>query len=114
MAKRTPKKPTATGFDTFFAEQMRSPSFARAYASARAEVATVDTIVRAIDAAREARGMTKAELARAAGMAPEMLRRLFTAEEPNPTIETVVRVLAAVGSTLAVVPLTAVTPRMRS
>ncbi|WXB20221.1 helix-turn-helix transcriptional regulator [Pendulispora albinea] len=47
--------------------------------------------------------MSKAELARAAGVRPEIIRRLFTAEEPNPTLETVVRVIAAVGCTLRVV-----------
>jgi transcriptional regulator with XRE-family HTH domain len=34
--------------------------------------------------------MTKAELARRAGMAPEVVRRLFTAEGPNPTAATLV------------------------
>jgi DNA-binding phage protein len=100
MARRASK----TGFDKFVDEQMRSPSFAREYAAARAEVDAVDQIVRAIDVARERLGMTKAQLARAAGMRPEIVRRLFSAEEPNPTLETIVVLMAAVGRTLAVVP----------
>jgi DNA-binding phage protein len=95
---------TKTGFDKFVDAQMRSPSFAREYAAARAEVDAVDQIVRAIDVARLRLGMTKAQLARAAGMRPEIVRRLFSAEEPNPTLETIVVLMAAVGRALAVVP----------
>lgn len=42
------------------------------------------------DEARVQQGMTKAELARRAGMAPEAVRRLFTAEGPNPTAATLI------------------------
>ena len=48
--------------------------------------------MRALDNAREQQGMTKAELARRAGMAPEVVRRLFTAEGPNPTAATLVAI----------------------
>src|SRR5258708_373062 len=99
------KRPSKTGFDRFVDEQMRSPSFARAYAEARAEIDAVDRVVREIDEARQQCGMTKAELAHAAGMQPEVVRRLFTAKKPNPTLETLVRLMVAVGRTLAVVPL---------
>lgn len=105
MAKR-PK----TSFDNFVDEQMRSSSFANTYVNARAEIDAVDRIVRVIDKVRRNHNMTKAALARAAGMRPEILRRLFTATDPNPTLETIVRVMAVLGQTLTVVPL----PRARS
>jgi transcriptional regulator with XRE-family HTH domain len=50
----------------------------------------VDELVRALDEARERRGLTKAELARRAGMASEAVRRLFTAEGVNPTAATLI------------------------
>lgn len=100
-----PRRTSKTGFDKYFEKQMRSPSSARAYTEARAEVDLIDRIMRdilqGIDDARQERGMSKAELARAAGMREEIVRRLFTAREtPNPTLETIVRMMVAVGRTL--------------
>lgn len=94
MARRTAKK---TGFDTFFDEQMKAPSFAKNYVSARAEIDTIDQIVRALDAARESSGLTKAALAEAIEARPEVVRRLFTTERPNPTLSTLIRLAAALG-----------------
>ena len=88
---------TKTGFDKFFDEQMKSPSFAKNYAEARAEVDAIDNMVRALDAAREKSGLTKAELATAIDARPEVVRRLFTAQRPNPTLSTIIRLAAAVG-----------------
>ncbi|MFI5296746.1 MAG: helix-turn-helix domain-containing protein [Polyangiales bacterium] len=96
-----------TAFDKFFDEQMAAPGFAKAYTEARAEVDAIDRIVRAIDEARVQRDMTKADLARVSGIRPELVRRLFTADSPNPTLDTVVRLMAAVGCTLDVVKLAA-------
>jgi ribosome-binding protein aMBF1 (putative translation factor) len=89
-----------TGFDKFFAAQMRDPSFAKRYPRARAEVDAVDRIVRALDEARVALGMSKAELARLISAKPEIVRRLFTSKAANPTLATVVKVASALGYTL--------------
>ena len=86
-----------TGFDKFFDEQMRAPKIARAYAKARAEVDGVDRIVRALDDARVQLGMTKGELAALISAKPEIVRRLFTAKSPNPTLATVVKLAEALG-----------------
>src|SRR4051794_24428022 len=88
---------TKTGFDKFFDEQMKSPSFARNYAEARAEVEAIDNMLRALDVAREKSGLTKAELAAAIDARPEVVRRLFTTKSPNPTLSTIIRLAAAVG-----------------
>lgn len=88
---------TKTGFDKLFDEQMKSASFAKSYAEARAEVDAIDNMVRALDAARERSGLTKAELAAAIDARPEFVRRLFTAKSPNPTLSTLIRLAAAVG-----------------
>ncbi len=93
MARRSRK----TGFDKFFNEQMKSTSFAKSYAEARAEVDAIDRLVRALDAARERSGLTKADLAEAIDARPEVIRRLFTQKNPNPTLSTLIRLAAALG-----------------
>jgi DNA-binding phage protein len=98
MARRT-----RTGFGRFFDEQMSSPSFAKAYAASRVEVDAVDRIVRALDQARVAGKMTKADLARAIAAKPEVVRRLFTQSNPNPTLGTVVHLAQALGYSLELV-----------
>jgi DNA-binding phage protein len=102
-----------TGFDRFVEEHMKQPSAAQAYAEARAEVDAVDALIRALDAARSTQGINKADLARAAEMRPEAIRRLFTVGSPNPTLATVVRIARELGYSLALVPLAKTRPRPR-
>jgi ribosome-binding protein aMBF1 (putative translation factor) len=91
------KRRTKTGLDKFFDGQMKSPSFAKCYGEARTEVDAIDNMVRALDAAREMSGLTKADLAAALDTRPEVVRRLFTTEHPNPTLSTFIRLAAALG-----------------
>jgi len=86
-----------TGVDKFFDEQMRSPSFAKNYTEARTEVDAIDRMVRALDAARDHSGLSKAELAAAIEARPEVVRRLFTTKKPNPTLSTLIRLAGALG-----------------
>jgi ribosome-binding protein aMBF1 (putative translation factor) len=86
-----------TGLDKFFDDQMKSVSFAKNYAKARAEVDAIDGMVRALDGAREKAGLTKADLAAAIDARPEVVRRLFTRKNPNPTLSTLIRLAAALG-----------------
>lgn len=58
-------------------------------------VRAIDELVRSIDHCREERGLTKAELARKAGLPPEAVRRLFTMRSPNPTATTLVALTRA-------------------
>jgi DNA-binding XRE family transcriptional regulator len=90
-------KRAKSGFDKFFDEQMKSPTFAKNYAEARAEVDAIDKLVSTIDAAREKSSLTKTELATAIDARPEVVRRLFTTKKPNPTLSTFIRLAAAVG-----------------
>jgi ribosome-binding protein aMBF1 (putative translation factor) len=94
---------TKTGFDKFFDQQMASPSFAKAYGESRSEIDAVDQLVRRLDEARLELGVSKAELARAISAKPEIVRRLFTTESPNPTLGTVVRLANALGYKLELV-----------
>lgn len=92
-----------TGFDRYFAKRMTDPKFAAEYASARAEIDATDKLIRALDAVREAGGLTKAQLARRIEAKPESIRRLFTAPDSNPTMETVFKVASALGYHLELV-----------
>ncbi len=94
---------TKTGFDRYFDERMRNPSFAAEYTEARAEIDAIDTLVRALDQARERSGLTKADLARKIDAKPEIVRRLLTASSGNPTMATVLKVASAVGCHLELV-----------
>src|SRR5687767_10011391 len=98
-----PRRPK-TGFDRFFDEQLEEPGFAEGYAQARAEIDAVDRIIRALDEARIETGLSKAELARLISAKPEVVRRLFTAESANPTLETIVKIASALGYKLELVP----------
>jgi transcriptional regulator with XRE-family HTH domain len=97
----TPRK---TGFQRYFGKRMSDPKFAVEYAAVRAEIDATDKLVRALDVAREAAGLTKAELARRIGAQPEAIRRLLTSTDSNPTMETVFRLTAALGHHLELVP----------
>ena len=95
---------TKTGFDRYFTERMKAPTFASEYGRARAEIDAIDTLIRALDQARERSGLTKADLARQIQAKPEIVRRLLTDASGNPTMTTVLRVASAVGCHLELVP----------
>ena len=93
-----------TAFDRYLDEKLKDEEFAREYAEARAEITTIDQIIRLLDTARKELNLSKAELARRIGAKPEIVRRLLTAEDPNPTIATVVKIAAALNLRLDLVP----------
>lgn len=93
-----------TGFDKFFDEQMRDPEAAAAYREARAEIDSIDALVRALDSARQSRRLSKAKLAHAARIPAASVRRLFTADRPNPSFSTIVGLLTSMGFALKLVP----------
>lgn len=83
-----------TEAERYFEKQLEDPEYRRTYEAAKARIAQTDALVRTLDERRVARGMTKAALARAAGMQPEAVRRLFTMESPNPTAGTLLALAA--------------------
>jgi DNA-binding phage protein len=86
-----------TAFDLDFERDMKDPEFRAAYQLARARIDAIDNLVRGLDEARQAQRMTKAELARRMSVQPEVVRRLFSMETPNPTMNTVVCAAQALG-----------------
>lgn len=97
-------KADKTGFDRYFDKRMKDGEFAAVYAEARSEIDSVDQLMRALDRVREKGGLSKADLARKMETQPETVRRLFTTDEPNPTLGTVIKMARSMGYSLALVP----------
>jgi transcriptional regulator with XRE-family HTH domain len=90
----------ANGLSVFWddlARDLEDPEFLREYIVESMRIATIDDLVSSLDRAREASGMTKADLARAISVEPAVVRRLFSGSHLNPTIGTVAEVAAALG-----------------
>jgi len=79
-----------TGGERYFESRAKIGEYRDAYDRARSSIDEVDRIVGAIENKRVSLGMSKAELARRVGIAPESVRRLLSAEHANPTLSTVV------------------------
>jgi DNA-binding XRE family transcriptional regulator len=84
-----------TEAERYLARRLDDPEYRRAYEEARERVDQIDSVIRAFDERREELDLTKAELARRAGVKPEAIRRLFSAEKPNPTLTTLVALAGA-------------------
>ena len=92
-----------TAFERDMAERMGSPEFAEEYRRAKVEISTMDELVRKIERERTRAKLTKADLARIAGLPEESIRKLLTAPGANPTVATLERLAAALGLRLALV-----------
>jgi len=97
------KRKRGTAFDQYLQKKMTDPEFADEYAKAKAEVDEIDRIIQTLDEAREKDHLSKAELARRIDSSPEIIRRLFTSESPNPTIATTLKIARALGFRLELV-----------
>jgi len=97
-------KTVKTGFDRYFSERMKDRKFAPAYREARTGVDSVDAFMRSLEGARATAGVSKAKLAQLTGTQPAAMRRLLTADAPNPTLSTVMGILRSLGYGLALVP----------
>src|SRR5271170_3709871 len=85
-----------TGAEHYFeARAAQSREYRQALDAARARIAAVDGVVRALDERRRELGLSKAELARQAGMRPEVVRRLLGGSPANPTLATVISLASA-------------------
>lgn len=81
------------------ADALNTPADIAAYLDAYLEDGTPEELLRALSTVARARGMT--ELARQSGISREALYRALC-ESGNPTLDTLVRVLKALGVRLAV------------
>jgi DNA-binding phage protein len=93
-----------TGAERYLANRLKDPEYRQAYEDARERIDQIDSVIRALDSRREELHLTKAELARRAGVKPEAIRRLFSAEKPNPTLTTLVALAGALDLELRPTP----------
>lgn len=89
------------------AMDLKDPEFLRDYVVESMRIATIDRLVNELDEAREAAGLTKAELARAIGAEPASIRRVFASGHSNPTLGTLAEVASALGMQVTLTPLPA-------
>lgn len=89
------------------ARDLQDPEFLRDYVVESVRIATIDSVVNELDEAREAAGLSKADLARAISAEPAVIRRLFSATGVNPTLGTLAEVAAALGMRVTLEPLPA-------
>ncbi len=94
MASR-PSAPR-TGAERYFAGLQEDEEYALAYKQARYEIDEIDRIMRQVEQRRQDLGWSKARLARSAGLKPEAVRRLLTAQVVNPTLRTILALANAV------------------
>jgi DNA-binding phage protein len=93
-----------TGAERYLAEQLKDPEFGEAYERARDEIDLVDRFIRALDDRRVQLNLSKAEVARRAGMKPEAIRRLFSSEGANPTLRSLVVLAEALDVEIQAMP----------
>ena len=96
-----------TGAERYLAGRREDPEYLHAYVAARRRIDQIDSIIRMLDQRRCNLELSKAELARRANLRPEVIRRLFSAERPNPTLATLVALAEALELELAAEPLEA-------
>lgn len=84
-----------TGAERYLVGRLDDPEYRSAYEQAKERIDQIDWVVRALDDRRAELNLTKADLARRAGVKPEVIRRLFSAEKPNPTLRTLVAIAGA-------------------
>lgn len=89
------------------ARDLEDPEFLREYIRESVRIATIDRLVNGLDQARQAAGLSKAELARAISAQPSVVRRLFSSAHVSPTVGTLAEVAAALGMQLTLQPLSA-------
>ena len=94
-----------TGAERYLKHRREDPDYDRAYTSARRRIDQIDTLIRGLDERRCSLNLSKAELARRAGLRPEVIRRLFSTESPNPTLSTIVALAGALELELTAEPL---------
>lgn len=93
-----------TAAERYLRRRLEDAEYADAYRTARDNIDRVDALVRSIEGRRQELGLTKAELARRAGLKPEAVRRLLSATQPNPTLATLLSIAKALDSSLALMP----------
>jgi DNA-binding XRE family transcriptional regulator len=79
------------------------PDLIARHESRLAALDQIDTLLAQLRAAREAKGLSLADVTRLTGMDRSALSKLENGQRPNPTVDTLIRYAEAVGRRLVVV-----------
>jgi DNA-binding phage protein len=110
MAKTKAPTTTASFHDRRLASRLEDSEFRTEFERASREINAIDVLVNQLDGLREARGLTKAELAREIDKNPASVRRLLTAPS-NPELRTIVAMADALDADVVIVPRSRRDPR---
>jgi len=83
---------------------LKDPEFLRDYIVESIRISTIDEILGRLDEVREENRLSKADLARAIGAEPAVVRRLFASAHVNPTLGTLAEVAATLGLRISLEP----------
>lgn len=100
-----------TAAEDHFARLRSEPEYGEAYQVASRRVAMFDDVVRSLDARRQELGLSKADVAARANMPAAAVRRLFSQQQKNPTLVTLVAIADALDLRISVMPRKEVTER---
>ncbi len=87
------------------AADLEDPEILRQYIIEAVRIATIDHVVNGLEDARKAASISKADLARASGSSRQVVRRLLTADNRNPTLGTLAEVAAPLGLRVTLEPI---------
>ncbi len=93
-----------TGAERYLEGRRTDADYDLAYKTSRRRIEQIDAIIRTLDQRRCSLNLSKAELARRTNLRPEVIRRLFSARSPNPTLATLVALAEAMQMELAAEP----------
>lgn len=98
MATKPRKTPLAgAAFEEFLDEQLADPEFKAGFERKLAKVKSIARVLRAIEDVREQENVPKAEVARRIQRHPSAVSRLLSGDGPNPTLDTLVDLVDALG-----------------
>lgn len=90
--------PTAgQAFEDFLNDQLTDPSFKAGFERKLAKVKSIAQVLYVIESVREQQNVPKAEIARRMDRKPEAISRLLRGEGSNPTLDTLVDLVDALG-----------------
>ncbi|MCQ3815147.1 MAG: helix-turn-helix domain-containing protein [Acidimicrobiia bacterium] len=93
-----------TGGELYLEGRRMDADYDLAYKTSRRRIEQIDAIIRTLEQRRCSLDLSKAELARRANLRPEVIRRIFSAESPNPTLATLVALAEAMQMELSAEP----------
>jgi DNA-binding phage protein len=88
---------TGRAFDEFLEGQLADASFRAGFERKLAKVKSIAEVLQIIEAVRERENIPKAELARRMKRKPEAISRLLRGEGANPTLDTLIDLVDAIG-----------------